>query len=94
MPDSAHPPAFTLPEPFAGWFGTAGTSPVKRWKQAALVLLALYPTSLLLTKVRGWVLPDVHWVFGVLFANVLGIIALTWVLMPFLTSRLARWLER
>lgn len=78
---------------FAGWFAGPGPG-VKRWKQASVVLLALFPTSLLLTLVRQWLLPDVHWVVGVLFGNVLGVIALSWALMPFLTRALDGWLRR
>jgi len=78
---------------FAGWFGGPGPE-VQRWKQASVVLLALFPTSLVLTLLRMWLLPDVHWVVGVLFGNVLGVIALSWLLMPFLTSRLDGWLRR
>lgn len=78
---------------FAGWFDGADAG-VRRWKQAAAVLLALYPTSLLLTRLRMWLLPDIPWMLGVLFANVLGVIVLSWVLMPVLTARLARWLRR
>jgi uncharacterized protein len=78
---------------FAGWFGGRGPD-VKRWKQASVVLLALFPTSLVLTVLRQWLLPDAHWVLGVVFGNVLGVIALSWVLMPFLTRILDGWLRR
>jgi antibiotic biosynthesis monooxygenase (ABM) superfamily enzyme len=78
---------------FAGWFGDTGAE-VRRWKQASVVLLALFPTALVLTLVRRWLLPDVNWVLGVLFGNVLGVIVLSWVLMPFLTRLLSGWLRR
>lgn len=77
---------------FAGWFG-GGPGEVQRWRQAAVVLLALFPTSLVLAVVRSWLLPDVHWTVGVLFGNVVGVIVLSWVLMPFLTRVLADWLR-
>ena len=77
---------------FAGWFGGHGPV-VKRWKQASVVLLALFPTALVLTALRQWLLPDVHWVVGVLIGNVLGVAALSWVLMPFLTRILDGWLR-
>lgn len=79
---------------FGGWFGQPGTVEVKRWKQASIVLLALFPTSLMLTVVRGWLFPDLGLVLGVLFANVLGVIILSWLLMPPLTKWLANWLRR
>ena len=34
---------------FAGWFGRPGMAKVKTWKQAAIVLLAIIPISLLVT---------------------------------------------
>jgi hypothetical protein len=43
---------------FAGWFELPGAPVVKRWKQASIVLLALFPTTLVLTQVREWLLPD------------------------------------
>jgi antibiotic biosynthesis monooxygenase (ABM) superfamily enzyme len=79
---------------FAGWFGAPGMANVRRWKQASLVLLALVPTTVVLTRLRMWALPDVHWVLGILIGNVLGVIALTWVLMPRLTRWFAAWLRR
>ncbi len=79
---------------FAGWFGGPGMAHVKTWKQAAIVLLALFPTTLVLTALRQWLVPDVHWVLGVLIGNVLGVIALTWLLMPWLTRLFAGWLRR
>jgi uncharacterized protein len=78
---------------FAGWFGNSGASQVKRWKQACIVLLAIFPTSVALVPVRRWLLPDVHWVVGVLFGNVIGVMVLTWLLMPFLTRAFAGWLR-
>ena len=79
---------------FAGWFGSPGMASVKRWKQASIVLLAIYPTTLVLTKFRQWLLPDVHWTLGVLFGNALGVAALTWLLMPNFTRWFATWLKR
>lgn len=79
---------------FGGWFGRPGMAEVKRWKQATLVLLALFPTSLGLTLLRDEFLPDVGLVAGVLIGNVLGVIALTWLLMPALTKLLDPWLRR
>ncbi len=79
---------------FAGWFALPGVATVKPWKQASIVLLALFPTTLVLTQLRQWLLPDVHWVVGVLFGNVLGVAALTWLLMPRLTRWFAGWLRR
>ncbi len=79
---------------FAGWFDGGEGETVPTWKQASVVLLALFPTALVLTVLRRWLLPDVHWVLGVLIGNVAGVIILSWGLMPFLTRLLADWLRR
>ena len=78
---------------FAGWFADLGTPAVKRWKQASVVLLALFPTSLALNVVRDLLLPDIGLVPGVLMLNVAGVAILTWLLMPVLTRLLAGWLR-
>jgi len=79
---------------FGGWFGAAGSTEVKRWKQAAVVLLALFPTALVLTLIREAAFPDLHWVPAVFLGNLFGVIVLSWLLMPFLTKLLAGWLRR
>jgi antibiotic biosynthesis monooxygenase (ABM) superfamily enzyme len=79
---------------FAGWFAADATTAPARWKQAALVLLALYPTSLAIGELRSWLLPDMHTIAATLLANVLGIIVLTWLLMPRLTQWFSAWLRR
>jgi uncharacterized protein len=78
---------------FAGWFGAPGMASVKRWKQATMVLLAIFPTAVVVTRLRMWLLPDVHWLVATAIGNVLGVIALTWLLMPRLTSWFASWLR-
>lgn len=78
---------------FGGWFGRPGMAEVKRWKQASVVLLALFPTALLLGWLRQWLLPDLPFVWSVLFGNVLGVIILSWLLMPVLTRLLDGWLR-
>lgn len=79
---------------FAGWFPAADARQPVRWKQAVVVLIALYPTSLTLGFLLRTLLPQLPWVLGILISNLLGIAALTWVLMPWLTRRLDRWLRR
>jgi uncharacterized protein len=79
---------------FGGWFGGPGAPEVRRWKQAALVLLALYPTSLLLTAAREAVAPGLPIVPAVLVTNAAGVAILTWLLMPVLTQAFDRWLRR
>lgn len=79
---------------FAGWFTPVGAPGVRPWKQAAVVLLALFPVSLLVTVGRQAVLPDLAVVPAVLLGNVIGVTALTWVIMPRLTRWLEGWLRR
>ncbi len=80
---------------FGGWFrGVGDERPVKRWKQASIILLALFPTALTLALLRGWLLPDLPLVPTVLVSNVIGIVVLTWFLMPTLTRVFDAWLRR
>lgn len=79
---------------FAGWFSTSDTTAPKRWKQAALVLLALFPTALVLTVIREAVLPDLPMPLAVFIGNLVGVVILSWILMPALTRRFDSWLSR
>ena len=58
------------------------------------VLLALFPVSLLITVVRSEVAPDMNMVLAVLVGNILGVAALSFLLMPLVTRWLAPWLSR
>ena len=81
---------------FGGWFPAQPTQSrgPKRWKQAVAVFIALFPTVLVITLVRGAVAPDMNVVLAVFVGNVLGILMLTYVLMPPLTRLLQGWLSR
>jgi antibiotic biosynthesis monooxygenase (ABM) superfamily enzyme len=79
---------------FAGWFTFEGSAEPPRWKQALVVLTALFPISLLITFIRSELWPNAPMVFAVFIGNVIGISILTWVVMPPLTRRLAGWLRR
>jgi len=81
---------------FGGWFPAQALQPQgpKRWKQAIAVFIALFPTVLLITLIRGAIAPNMNVVLAVFIGNVLGILALTYVLMPPLTHRLRHWLSR
>ncbi len=60
-----------------------------------MVLFALYPTVLVINELLGWVLPeDFPYLLGVLIGNVVGVAALSWILMPRLTSYFHTWLRR
>ena len=81
---------------FGGWFPAQATQSrgPKRWKQAVAVFIALFPTVLVITLVRGVIAPDMTVVLAVFMGNVLGILMLTYVLMPPLTRLLGGWLSR
>jgi hypothetical protein len=79
---------------FAGWFPLEGAGEPRRWKQAVAVLIALYPTTLILSWVQRSFTPDAPWVPALFVSNVVGIAVLTWLLMPAVTRLLARWLLR
>lgn len=81
---------------FGGWFPARPNQPEgpKRWKQSVAVFIALFPTSLLITLIRVEVAPNMNVVLGVFIGNVLGILALTYVLMPRVTRWLGGWLTR
>ena len=78
---------------FAGWFAHPNVAP-KRWKQAALVLLALYPTSLVLGVIRDALYPDLAGAVAILIGNAIGVAVLSWILMPALTRAFDGWLRR
>jgi hypothetical protein len=81
---------------FGGWFPARPSQPEgpKRWKQSIAVFIALFPTSLIITLIRVEVAPSMNVVLGVFIGNVLGILALTYVLMPRVTRWLGNWLTR
>ncbi|MEA3501269.1 MAG: antibiotic biosynthesis monooxygenase [Actinomycetota bacterium] len=81
---------------FGGWFPAQASQPQgpKRWKQSIAVFIALFPTVLIITLIRGAIAPNMNVVLAVFIGNVLGILALTYVLMPPLTQRLRHWLSR
>jgi antibiotic biosynthesis monooxygenase (ABM) superfamily enzyme len=79
---------------FAGWFAGGGGPQVKPWKSAVAVLAALIPVSLLYTAVRLWLFPDLHPAVATVIGHVVGIVVLTWLLMPRVTRVLDTWLRR
>ena len=79
---------------FAGWFTPLGGADVRRWKSAVTVLAAIVPVSLLYTLLRISLFPDLHAAVATVIGNVVGIVVLTWLAMPWLTRRLDGWLRR
>ncbi len=78
---------------FGGWFVAEKERAPKEWKQAVAVLIALYPTTFVLSLIQMQFFADVPWPLGLFASNVLGIAALTWLLMPRLTALLDSWLR-
>ncbi len=79
---------------FAGWFRVDQSDEPRRWKQAVAVLIALFPTTLALGFAQRTLAPDVAWVPALFVSNVIGIAALTWLLMPLVTRLMSDWLRR
>lgn len=81
---------------FGGWFPAQPSQPEgpKRWKQSIAVFIALFPASLLITLIRVEVAANMNTVLAVFIGNVLGILALTYLLMPRVTHWLRDWLAR
>ncbi|MXM62555.1 antibiotic biosynthesis monooxygenase [Streptomyces sp. HUCO-GS316] len=82
---------------FSGWFrfgedAEGGAPP--NWKQAMSVLLALYPTVMVLNLTVGDALEDagVRGYLSLFIGNLLSVSALTWLLMPLVNRGLAFWL--
>jgi antibiotic biosynthesis monooxygenase (ABM) superfamily enzyme len=82
---------------FGGWFrfgaGAAQEMP-PNWKQAMSVLLALYPTVMVLNLTLGRALGrfGVAGYLGLFISNVCSVAILTWILMPLVNRGLAFWL--
>ncbi|MFI2074261.1 MULTISPECIES: antibiotic biosynthesis monooxygenase [Streptomyces] len=82
---------------FSGWFrfgkGAEDAAP-PNWKQAMSVVLALYPTVMVLNLTVGYELDEfgVPGYVGLFIGNVLSVSTLTWLLMPLVNKALAFWL--
>ncbi|MGW9173414.1 antibiotic biosynthesis monooxygenase [Streptomyces decoyicus] len=82
---------------FSGWFqfdhDKGGEAP-PNWKQAMSVVLALYPTVMVLNLTVGYGLEKltIREYIGLFLSNVLSVSALTWLLMPLVNRALAFWL--
>jgi antibiotic biosynthesis monooxygenase (ABM) superfamily enzyme len=79
---------------FGGWFDLDSDRKPRRWKQATVVLLALYPTVMLITLINEHFVPEITLPVNILLSNIASVSILTWLLMPRLTRLLADWLRR
>lgn len=88
----------TVGNTFGSWFPLSEGSqapPAPSWKQAMTVLLALYPTVMILGFTLGAGLQDAHVPFwlAMFVSNMASVAALTWLLMPGVTRALRFWLQ-
>lgn len=89
-PSSVFGSWFSGPEPSGG----PEREPSQRWKEALVVLFVLYPTVMTLTLlVTGPLLADWSLSTSMYAGNLLSVALMTWLLMPFVTGKLAFWLR-
>jgi uncharacterized protein len=85
-----------MPGGFGAWFtGTRHESQAgpPGWKMVASVVLALFPTVMLISIIAGSYLARLGFAFSMLVGNFLSVAILQWVLMPPLTRLLRPWLN-
>ncbi len=80
-----------------GWFAInrgpdADAPPPPAWKMALAVLVALYPTVMILGFLTNPLMQSLSLPVQMLIGNLLSIIALTWAVMPLVTRLLGFWL--
>lgn len=84
-----------ISSPFGSWFGApspgAPASPAS-WKTAFSVLVALYPTVVLLTLAISEIWPTASLWQALLLGNICSVSLLTWLFMPAVTRALRFWL--
>lgn len=82
---------------FPGWFAREGaergTVAVPRWKQAMLVLLALYPTVMLLGRNLAPRLSRLPAPLAIFLGDAVSVAILTWLLMPIANRAFGLWLS-
>ena len=85
-----------ISSPFGSWFSSpddGGENPgPARWKTALSVLVALYPTVVLLTLGISEVWARRPLWLSLLIGNIMSVSLLTWVVMPIVTRVLRFWL--
>ena len=87
----------TISGGFPGWFASGPSTPgapafPPEWKQAMIVLLALYPTVMLITYLLTPRLASLPMAVGMFVGNAVSVSALTWLLMPLVNRGFGFWL--
>ena len=89
--------ASVVPTGFGSWFAVNAEAGIEApaWKQAMIVLAALFPTVMLLSVTFGDFAASrgVPFAVNIFVGNALSIVALTWLLMPAVTRMMAWWLS-
>ncbi|ODU00252.1 MAG: hypothetical protein ABS79_03690 [Planctomycetes bacterium SCN 63-9] len=83
----------TLPDGFASWFAGVAEGGPQSWQMALTVVLALYPTVMLLNIVLGHYLAPLGMAASMLIGNILSVSILQWLVMPRLQPALSTWLH-
>jgi antibiotic biosynthesis monooxygenase (ABM) superfamily enzyme len=83
-----------LPTSFAGWFPTGPDQAAPpTWKQAALVLLVLYPVVMLELRFLSPLLAGLNPALGTFIGNTVSVALVSWPLMPMAVYFLSWWLQ-
>ncbi|AFY61553.1 antibiotic biosynthesis monooxygenase [Synechococcus sp. PCC 6312] len=81
---------------FAGWFPARVNSPTPTpppaWKQAIAVILCLYPTVMIINLTIASYFPR-PLATSMLLGNIISVVFLTWLGMPFVNQKLQGWLR-
>ncbi len=88
----AHPLATGL----ESWFQLSHKSgsapaPIPRWKQASIVVMALFPTAVLAHFLVRILPESFNWPTQILLSNIFGVTALTWFIMPRVSKLMGFW---
>ncbi len=82
-----------LPDSFAAWFPGFGEDAPPLWKQAALVLLVLYPVVMLEMRFLSPRLAALPPALATFLGNALSVGLVTWPLMPIAVAAMGWWLH-
>src|SRR2546421_4086099 len=73
------------------WFRSP-QNPPPRWKMAIATFLGVFPVAMILNLTLGPLVRSWPFVFGNAVFNACVVVLLTWVVLPFVTQVLRRWL--
>jgi len=96
QPFFEHVRVHTIGSGFPGWFHLDrpdGDGFPPSWKQAMTVLLALYPTVMLLHALLQPALADIPFGAQMFVGNAVSVAVLTWLVMPLVNRAFAFWLR-